>query len=364
MILKESFSEEWIRGIQKKYRSDPILTEKVILALTLLEQLVTCGLDFVFKGGTSLILLLGTPRRLSIDIDIIVPPKEREFYNQKLDKIIDMGVFTRIEENIRPSKTEIPKEHYKFFYQSVINDKQQYILLDILFDTYPYRQIVDVDIQSPFLKTDNNNIKVRVPNINCILDDKLTAFAPNTTGIPYKAGKEMEIIKQLFDIAVLFDMADDIDEIKYSFQEVANKEICYRGLEITINDILFDVFKTSATIAFRGEKNMEQYVELITGAKKMGPYVLGQNFTVDTAIQCASKTAYLAMILLCDSHSFDKYSEEEVKNLKITNPEYNRLNKLRKADLVGYYYWCKALELHDKVFIDSVTLSRNIKISL
>ena len=96
MILKESFLEEWIRSIQKKYRSDPILTEKVILALTLLEQLVTCGLDFVFKGGTSLILLLGKPRRLSIDIDIIVPPEEREFLKQKLDKIISMGVFTAL----------------------------------------------------------------------------------------------------------------------------------------------------------------------------------------------------------------------------------------------------------------------------
>lgn len=225
MILKESFLEEWIRSIQKKYRSDPILTEKVILALTLLEQLVTCGLDFVFKGGTSLILLLGKPRRLSIDIDIIVPPEEREFLKQKLDKIISMGVFTRIEENIRLAKADIPKEHYKFFYQSVINNKQQYILLDILFDTHPYRQIIDVDIQSVFLKTDGNNLRVRVPNINCILGDKLTAFAPNTTGIPYKAYKEMEIIKQLFDISTLFDMADDINEIKYSFQEAAKKGV-------------------------------------------------------------------------------------------------------------------------------------------
>jgi len=50
MMLKEPFSEEWILGVQKKHRSDPILAEKVVLALTLLEQLVTCGLDFVFIG--------------------------------------------------------------------------------------------------------------------------------------------------------------------------------------------------------------------------------------------------------------------------------------------------------------------------
>lgn len=35
MILKESFSAEWINSIQKKYRgSDPILIEKVIFAFT------------------------------------------------------------------------------------------------------------------------------------------------------------------------------------------------------------------------------------------------------------------------------------------------------------------------------------------
>ncbi len=38
----------------------------------LLEGLSKSVLDFVFKGGTSLILLLNTLNRLSIDIDIIV----------------------------------------------------------------------------------------------------------------------------------------------------------------------------------------------------------------------------------------------------------------------------------------------------
>ena len=41
-----------------------------------------------------------------------------------------------------------------------------------------------------------------------ILGDKLTAFAPNTTGIPYeKSGlsRAMEIIKQLYDIGNLFE---------------------------------------------------------------------------------------------------------------------------------------------------------------
>jgi len=54
---------------------DPILIEKMIMALTLVEELQLSGLDFIFKGGTSLLLLLGTPQRFSIDIDILVPQK-------------------------------------------------------------------------------------------------------------------------------------------------------------------------------------------------------------------------------------------------------------------------------------------------
>jgi predicted nucleotidyltransferase component of viral defense system len=53
-------------------RSSPDLDKKMIMALTLLENLRNSGLDFVFKGGTSLILLFKTPRRFSIDIDILL----------------------------------------------------------------------------------------------------------------------------------------------------------------------------------------------------------------------------------------------------------------------------------------------------
>lgn len=54
------------------------------------------------------------------------------------------------------------------------------------------------------------------------------------------------------------------------------------------------------------------------------------------------------MILLRDVQTFEKYSEAEAEAamLKITNPEFNKLNKLKKTDLIGFYYWCKAIELY------------------
>ena len=76
MINKECFSTEWItkKSIERKY-NDKNLIEKVIRAFSLLEMLATSGCPFHFKGGTSLMLILGGgSHRLSIDIDIMCPP--------------------------------------------------------------------------------------------------------------------------------------------------------------------------------------------------------------------------------------------------------------------------------------------------
>jgi len=74
MINKEKITIDWISKISKENRkADKILIEKVIRALLLLEGLVKNKLPFVFKGGTALMLHLNSTKRLSIDIDVILP---------------------------------------------------------------------------------------------------------------------------------------------------------------------------------------------------------------------------------------------------------------------------------------------------
>ena len=76
MISKECFTSEWIaqKSIELQY-NDKNLIEKVIRAFSLLEMLSASGCPFHFKGGTSLMLILGGgSHRLSIDIDIMCPP--------------------------------------------------------------------------------------------------------------------------------------------------------------------------------------------------------------------------------------------------------------------------------------------------
>ena len=79
MINVDSLKADWIKKVStKQNNADKILIEKSIRALYLLEQLVLTDLDFIFKGGTSLLLLLKDIKRLSIDIDIIIPKRIHE----------------------------------------------------------------------------------------------------------------------------------------------------------------------------------------------------------------------------------------------------------------------------------------------
>ena len=74
MIGIKTFSLENINRVKDKYHSDPSLIEKNIYAFKLLDLLVQEGTSFIFKGGTSLMLILDEPKRISIDIDIVVEP--------------------------------------------------------------------------------------------------------------------------------------------------------------------------------------------------------------------------------------------------------------------------------------------------
>lgn len=217
MIKKACFTTEWIEQVSSElHYNDKNLIEKVIRALFLLEMLVKAGCPLVFKGGTSLLLMLGkSAHRLSIDIDVICPPgTDIEDY---LKSFADFG-FTNLElvERKQRDDADIPKGHSKFFYQVAYRndaEAQSYILLDVLYEDIHYFHTRQIAIDCPFIQLEGEPLMVTVPSEGDILGDKLTAFAPNTTGIPYyKNGRScsMEIAKQLYDVGRLFENVSDL----------------------------------------------------------------------------------------------------------------------------------------------------------
>jgi hypothetical protein len=231
MIKVESLSAEWIIEKKEIFHKDPTIMEGMIHALYLLERLKLTGLDFIFKGGTSLILLIDPPKRFSVDLDIILNPSiNKENLEGYLSKIVASNAFTKMElDEKRSYQKGIPKAHYKFFYNSnfasrdkegkVVSNPQKEILLDIVFTGNPFPLLVNRPIQTEWLLMEGKPLEVIIPDINSITGDKLTAFAPNTTGVPYGIEKEKEIMKQLYDIGCLFDLLTDIELVKRSFRE-------------------------------------------------------------------------------------------------------------------------------------------------
>ena len=260
MIHPDSRTIEWMKQVAAENKfSDIALIEKSIRAFSLLESLVLSGCPFVFKGGTALMLHMDSAKRLSIDIDIICPPGTNiEEFVQKYAQKYGFGEVKLVE---RVTPHNVPKTHAKFFYQVtyVTNTETECILLDVLFEDIHYHDVVQLPIQSRFLKLEGEPVLVNVPGKADMLGDKLTAFAPNTTGIPYFKGEKdcsMEIIKQLFDVASLFDVTDDITVVAETFKKFATVELQYRNLDPeNIAQVLDDIFQTSLCICLKGQMN-------------------------------------------------------------------------------------------------------------
>lgn len=351
MIKHNCFTREWCETVAKKLNyNDTQLIEKVVRALSLLEMLVKSGCHFHFKGGTATMMLLGgVTNRLSIDIDIICPPGTKiEHY---LSSFKDFG-FTKFDlvERKSPGKN-IPKSHSKFFYQLTYADKggEGYILLDVLYEDCHYIKTQEIPIISPFIEIEGDPLMVEVPSLDDILGDKLTAFAPNTTGIPYYKGKKVcsvEIIKQMYDVARLFERVENLEITAEAFKRIVKVEMSYRNLE-NVEEVYDDIIRTSLLIATRGKEGVGDFAILSDGIKKIRNFIHTSNYHLDHAIVDSSRAAYLAACLKTGVTDIEKYKGDvaSILAMEIKDSLPSKLSKLRKTHPEAFFYWAKASEL-------------------
>lgn len=362
MITANCFTEDWLEAFKKQKehkRIDKIILEKMIYALHLLEQLKINGLHFVFKGGTSLVLLLEEGNRFSIDIDII-SKTDREELESILNNIIKTSNFTAFElDEHRSYRPGVPKAHYKFTFESSRAGSGS-ILLDVLIEDPIYPVIIEKAISTKWVETDTETL-VLVPSIDSITGDKLTAFAPNTIGIPYFKGKgnqsfSMEICKQLYDLSKLFENIQNLEEVSASFHEFATQEIAYRRngnpeWNLTPELVLQDTIDTCKILAKRERGNEDEkakFKELQKGVIAFGTgFLMSGNFRIDDALAASSRIAYLAAKLLKgDLSPLEYFNGQDIKDLNIENQDWNFLMRLkRQPDKSSFFYWYKTFEL-------------------
>lgn len=344
MLSRDMYTGEYIQSLHERTGNDPALLERVIYAFGLLEAIRRVELPFCFKGGTSLMLLLDHPRRLSTDIDIIVEPEtDIDDYIRRAGEIFP---FIDVEEHIRVGKNNIEKRHFRFKYNSPKSGRDVTILLDVLFEDIQYSATVERPIKNELLLTEGNDLSVIIPDVNGILGDKLTAFAPHTTGIPFGVTKELEIIKQLFDCGSLFDAMNDYGEVCSSYDRIVKLEMGYRGLTIPAEEVLKDTIKGSLCIASRGQSDGEEYSYYKDGISRIRNHILGGKFSGEIAGAYASRVLYLASSMLVGSDSVTKITDPSAyTGQKIELPKPKVFSYLRIVDPTAYGYVVEAGKL-------------------
>lgn len=172
-----------------------------------------------------------------------------------------------------------------------------------------YNEVLTLPVESRFIKTVGETNVVKVPSVGDILGDKLTAYAPNTTGIPYvKNGNDasMEIIKQLYDIARLFEKVDNLDITTKSFEKIAEVELSYRKLENNPKLIFEDVRQTSLCLATRGMEGNGRFDALQRGVQRIKTFMFNGKYLIDDAIKDAACAAYIATLLETGQTAIEK----------------------------------------------------------
>ncbi len=346
-IKNRKFLEESINELKKTNpKADIQLLEKTIGALYLVESLVNSGLNFVFKGGTSLVLLLNEIKRFSVDVDIITE-EDKQTVNECIKRIIEsQNLFTKYEENKRNNSASkrMELEHYKFFFNSVTDNSEKYILLDVAYESNKYPVTINRNIECLKLNVSSEYI-VNLPSVESILGDKLTVLAPNTTGIHYNSDKELELMKQLYDVDKLFNEAEYIDIVKKSFINIANREIKYRKLkEITNEDVLEDIRDFCIDTIL--QNNIENQHDVNIGMKKLQGFIIENKFRREQEVLTAvGKVLYLMKLIKNDENKIERYSKEsKLKDIIIPEKFKKILKKMKNYNEEAYYYILKSFE--------------------
>jgi hypothetical protein len=314
MIHPDCFQKPWIdeqAAALKVHRNGLELLERCMVALELVGRLSDGGLDFVFKGGTSLVLLLQPLRRLSIDVDIVTP-ESLERLQAVLATITRSAPFLGIAEHQTGRDRDAPPtKHFKIPFRSATNPQgQSHVQLDVITAAHVYPSTARRRVEAPFIRLETE-AHVQMPTIECLLGDKLAAFAPTTIGVLYdpinRHGEPAEpqpqrILKQLFDVHHLFAEAVNFAEVEASYRATFAVQNIYRGGRHTLDGCLDDTVATAREIsllpASAGAAHTARQTLLRRGHTGLATHLVGEAFALERHTKVAAARAALLATLI------------------------------------------------------------------
>ena len=354
MLARENYTAEHIAELRIRTGADPSILERTVYAFGLLEAIRSVGMPFIFKGGTALMLMLENPRRLSTDIDIIVSHgTDVDGYIEKAGQVFP---FIRVEEHKRKGLNDIEKRHFRFHFLSPRSGKEINILLDVVFEDNPYPVVHERSIRNTLLTSDGEDLTVVVPDKNSILADKLTAFAPHTTGIPFGVNKELEIIKQMFDCWTLIQEMADYPAVSTVYSHISAIERSYRGLDKSAEDCLRDTIDSCICIMGRGNIRPEEYQHFSRGIGAIQGHLFDGRINGENASVYASEVMYLATCILT-GQDFEQIPDPDTyRGVQPNVKGIKKISSIRNTNPLAYAYMIKSIQMLREIgmFVDSV----------
>jgi hypothetical protein len=203
------------------------LCELVVHCLELVSQLSYRDLEYRFKGGNSLLVLLQDPQRFSIDVDIVTVETKERLTEIVADIADRCDVFQRWEARAPKTKPWLPMISFKVFFESVYQPPEDaFVMLDCVLQPAPYGgEMRSVRCAAIY----ESDLQVEVPTVSGLVGDKLLTLGPATLGIPLGRGKEAHRLKPVFDVAMLARQGYDVALVRESISGCMDQENRIQG---------------------------------------------------------------------------------------------------------------------------------------
>ncbi len=377
MIHPDCFQRPWLlqQSEALKIRPENLqFLERCIHALELVGRLSDAGLDFVFKGGTSLVLLLNPVRRLSIDVDIATP-ESLERIKAVLDQVaVGRPPFPRYEHLSKKDRDAPPTRHFKIYFPSAAGQvAESYVLLDVLAGAHGYPATERRAVAAPFIRLETDS-QVLLPTVDCILGDKLAAFAPRTIGVLYdpldrngqpRERDPLQIVKQLFDVGHLFAEATNLDHADDTYRATFEVQNRYRGGNFSLDQCLDDTIETARVLCLTPSDPTRPHTPhqkiLRSGQKGLETHLLTEQFSFDRhARVAASRAALLATLIKhrmvgeVPNNIVQRVpSLADLRRIELSGENANLNQPLRSFAPEALYYW--------SMIEDAIALSRDAR---
>lgn len=357
MLTEKCFTLEWIESHRRRLKSrDPQLIEKCIMAFEVVGRLSDAGLEFIFKGGTSLLLHLNPIRRLSIDADITTPASLKDLQTV-IDEITRNPPFTGYTYQDERERENPPTRYFQIHYNSPTQKKPWSIQLDVQLGKNHYGELETKPIEMELLEIEKPQT-VRIPTVEGLLGDKLTAFAPSTIGVlyepkPRKLGGSKpvpdptRVLKHMFDIGELFTMATDLKAISATYDSTHKIQNIARGGFFTRDQCIDDTIDAAyhvAELGLHSPIDNEKTRFFKKGIQPLDNHLLGPRFNIHTAGIPAARTALMAALLKSRRFDTPLYDicvippSDKLAGITMDG-RFERLTSLRKLSLESFHYW-------------------------